>query len=640
MLEKNTSVSERQRYQWPHRPVQKAVILAAGVGNRLRPLTDRLPKCLVPVNGVPILVNTLTHLADSGIRETVIVIGHLKEIILERIGDRFRGMKITYVESERYATTNNIYSLWLAREYLDEDVLLLEADVYFERELLDSLLRARGENHAVVAHHQSWMSGTVVRLDEHDNIETMVESRQQGPDFDYSNTFKTVNIYRFGGRFLREHFLPCLDATITLGNVHDYYETVLNELCNQNGLTLAAVRCDDISWIEIDNQDDLTAANYLFAGKEQRYEYISSLHGDYWRYDFVDHALLYNLYFPPEALLSDLSNHLRDLVLNYPSGQNVIAKLMGTLIDQPSERIIVGNGASELIKVIGRRLKQRLIVPVPSFNEWVNAVPEGLVTESVLEPPTFQLDVERFAREAVDCAADIAIVLNPNNPTSLAVPKADLTWLVEQLAERDILLIIDESFVDFMANAGEVTMETETGQYRNLAVIKSLSKCYGLGGLRLGYLLTDNNRLARAVREEIPIWNINGFAEAFLRLAPRYRKEFARSCELVRVACNGFYRHLSTIPGLTAYQPDANFVLCRLPEDAMSGPELTRKLFVEDNILVKHCAGKTMPEADRYVRIASRTEVENRTLVEALASLLCRKAFKGDAEQITARKGH
>ncbi len=629
MAEKNTSVSERQRYQLPRPQVRKAVILAAGVGDWLHPLMGRLPKCLVPVNGVPILVNTLTHLADSGIRETVIVVGHLKEKILERIGDRFRGMKITYVESERYATTNNIYSLWLAREYLDEDVLLLEADVYFERELLDSLLRARGENHAAVARHQSWMSGTVVRLDEHDNIEAMVESRYQESDFDYSNTFKTVNIYRLGGRFLREHFLPCLDATIASGNVHDYYETVLNEQCCQDGLTMAAVRCDDISWIEIDNQDDLTAANYLFASQEQRYEYISSLHGDYWRYDFVDHALLYNLYFPPEALLHDLSNHLSDLVLNYPSGQNVMARLMATLIDQPSERIIVGNGASELIKVIGRRLKRHLIVPVPSFNEWVNAVPEGLVTESVLEPPTFQLDVERFAREAVDCGADIAIVLNPNNPTSLAVPKADLTWLVERLAERDILLIIDESFIDFMEKAGEATMENETGQYRNLAIIKSLSKCYGIGGLRLGYLLTDNSQFAGAVREEIPIWNINGFAEAFLRLAPRYRKEFARSCHFVRVAYNGLYRHLSTIPGLTAYQPDANFVLCRVPDDAISGPELTRQLFIEHNILVKHCDGKTMPEADRYVRIASRTETENRTLVETLTSLLCQKAFEG-----------
>ena len=110
----------------------------------------------------------------------------------------------------------------------------------------------------------------------------------------------------------------------------------------------------------------------------------------------------------------------------------------------------------------------------------------------------------------------------------------------------------------------------------------------------------------------------------FLRLAARYRKEFARSCQLVRKDRDALYRGLETIAGLTAYRPDANFVLCRLPDGAMSGPELTRRLFIEDNILVKHCASKMMPEADRYVRIASRTEAENQTLIEALRRIIGR----------------
>ncbi|MDP6632427.1 MAG: aminotransferase class I/II-fold pyridoxal phosphate-dependent enzyme, partial [Dehalococcoidales bacterium] len=233
-----------------------------------------------------------------------------------------------------------------------------------------------------------------------------------------------------------------------------------------------------------------------------------------------------------------------------------------------------------------------------------------------------QLDVEKFAREAFDCGADIAVIVNPNNPTSLAAPKTDLVWLAERLAERNILLIVDESFIDFMENCREATMETEIGQYQNLAVIKSLSKCYGIGGLRLGYLLTDNSQFAREVREELPIWNINGFAEMFLRLAPRFRKDFALSCELVGADRTDFYRGLCTIPGLIPYKPEANFVFCRLPDDVVSAPELTRTLFIEENILVKHCAGKTMPEADRYLRIACRTRSENRVLIEALRRIL------------------
>ena len=573
---------------------------------------------------MPVLVNALTHLANAGVRETIIVVGHLKEKIFERVGTRFQGMEIRYVESERYATTNNIYSLWLAREHLNEDILLLEADIFFEQELIDRLVSAKGENQAAVARHQPWMIGTVARVDEQGRIEALVELRDQGADFEYSGTLKTVNVYRFGSDFLRKCFLPRLDSAIAAGNVDDYYEAVLSELCGQDGVGLSAVLCDDVRWIEVDNQDDLAVANYLFANQEQRYEYISNLHGDYWRYNFADHSLLYNLHFPPKALLDDIAAHLGYLVLNYPSGQNILAGLMGTLIDQTPERIVVGNGASELIKVIGRRLKRRLMVAVPSFNEWVNAVPEEYVVESALEPPSFQLDVDRFVRDANDCGAGIAVVVNPNNPTSLAVPKTEVIRLTEQLAERDILLIVDESFINFTEDTRSGSMAPEIERYRNLVIIKSLSKCYGIGGLRLGYLLTDNNQFADAVREEIPIWNVNGFAEMFLRLAARYRKEFARSCELVRKDRDALYRGLETIAGLTAYRPDANFVFCRLPDGAMSGPELTRRLFIEDNILVKHCVGKMMPEADRYVRIASRTEAENQILIEALRRIIRR----------------
>ena len=618
------TVFDRKTYPWPYPIVRKAVILAAGVGNRLRPFTDLSPKCLVPVNGVPILINTLTHLAKAGISQTVIVVGHLREKIIEQVGFRFQGMDITYVASERYATTNNIYSLWLAREHLNEDILLLEADVFFEPELIDRLLGIKGGNQAAVVRHQPGMSGTVVSLGDTGIIESLIESKHQGPDFKYRDTFKTVNIYRFSGEFLRNSFLPRLNAAINAGNVNDYYETVLHELCNQYRLAMTAVPCDDIKWIEIDCMDDLDAANYLFTSQRQRYEHVSKLHGDYWRYDFVDHALLYNLYFPPQALLDEIAGHLRELVLNYPSGQDVLAELMGALVDQPSARIVVGNGVSELIKVISRRLGKRVIVPVPSFNEWVNAAPKGAVIESALLPPYFQLEVDSFVREAVESGADIAVVVNPNNPTALSVPREDLLRLVKQLAGHNIRLIVDESFIDFTRDPQAATMMTEIERYPNLAIVKSLGKCCGAGGLRLGYLLTDNAQFAAAVREEISIWNINSFAEIFLRLAPRYQPQFISSCRRVRMICDALHRRLEAIPGLAAHRTEANFVLCRLPDNAMSGPEFCRRLFIDYNILIKHCAGKSMPQADRYLRIASRTEAENELLVKAIADILNR----------------
>ncbi len=356
--------------------------------------------------------------------------------------------------------------------------------------------------------------------------------------------------------------------------------------------------------------------------REAEYDALESEHGGYWRYGFVDHAYLYNLHFPPESLLEHLGGQMRELVLNYPVAQDVVAALVARLIGQPARRIVVGNGAAELIKIICGDLASKVIVPVPSFNEYANAAHPGGVVEFALDWPSFRLDVDRFADEAIRCGADFAVVVTPNNPTSMLVRRADLLRLLGRLEGYGCTLIVDESFIDFAeAGAGE-SLEKDIGSHDNLAVLKSMSKAYGICGLRIGYLLTSDELLVGRLRAALPIWNINGFAEAFLRLAPGYRQDFAESCESVRADRDAFYEDLEAIPGLTVYRPDANFVLCRLPDDAPSGPEIARRLFVEDGIYIKHCGDKTMPEASRFVRIASRMRDENLELTRALTRLL------------------
>jgi len=620
MSRQSENVAERRPYRGSCPPVRKAIILAAGIGSRLCPFTEHTPKCLAPINGVPILVNMLTHLSDVGVEETIIVVGYLKEKIYDKVGGSFNGMKISYIESDRYATTNNIYSLWLAREHLTEDVILLESDVFFERMLLDHMFANGNRNVAAVARHQSWMSGTVVSLDKEGNIQALLETRYQGPQFDYSKVFKTLNIYLFRRDFLRDQFVPRLEAFINAGDVNQYYEVILHATAYSQQHTMMALLCD-----EIDDESDRLTAEYIFASPEERYEAVAREYGSYWRYGFTDHTYLYNLYFPPEGVFGHMRNHVHDLIESYPVGQDALAGLVGLVINQPAQRIVVGNGASELIKIISGHLCNQLIIPEPSFNEYANAAPEGKITGFALKPPLFQLDVDEFAAEALRCRADVAVVVSPNNPTSLLVPKPDLLRLTRKLAGQDCLLIIDESFIDFVENQDQSTLENEVAEHGNLAVIKSMSKAYGICGLRLGYLLTANQGLATAVRNKVPIWNINGFAEAFLRLLPRYRRDFIESCQKVRSDRDDLYRSLASIPGMTAYKPDANFVFCRLPDEALSAPEVTRRLFTEHDIYVKHCAGKPLPEPDRYLRIASRTKPENHKLIGALRSIITRQ---------------
>ena len=290
--------------------------------------------------------------------------------------------------------------------------------------------------------------------------------------------------------------------------------------------------------------------------------------------------------------------------------------------NQPAERIVVGNGASELIKIVSGHLARRLIVPVPSFNEYANAAPQGRAVEFALEFPSFHLDVDKFAAEAIRAESDVAVVVTPNNPTSMAVPRSDLLHLAKKLSNHDCMLAIDESFIDFIQDRDQATLEYEIEHYPNIAIFKSMSKAYGICGLRIGYMLTANPGFAEAVRKGIHIWNINGFAEEFLRLMPQYREEFIESCKQVRTDRDHLYEKLCNVSRMTVYKPDANFIFCRLPDSALSGPEVTRRLFIEHNMYIKHCQCKTLPDSDRYIRIASRTKAENCRLVEALTDVL------------------
>ncbi|MFY0602024.1 MAG: histidinol-phosphate aminotransferase family protein [Cyclobacteriaceae bacterium] len=359
--------------------------------------------------------------------------------------------------------------------------------------------------------------------------------------------------------------------------------------------------------------------------RSEKYDYIAKQHGGYYRHNFTDHAYLYNLYFPPKAVFTHLKDNIDNLVLNYPMAQDALAELIGEIICQPAVRVIVGNGAAEIIKILSGSLAKKMIVPVPSFNEYANAAPKGHVVEFPLEFPSFQLDVDKFGDEAIRVGADMAVVVTPNNPTSMLVPKADLIRLAEKLKPSNCMLVIDESFLDFSDDKEQISLEQDIAKYPNMAILKSMSKAYGICGLRIGYMLTANADFAKAVRSGIHIWNINGFAEEFLRILPQYQQEFESSCEKVKVDRDVFYNKLCAIDGMTVFKPDANYIYCRLPDAALSGPEVTKRLFIEHNIYIKDSVGKTQPDADRYIRIASRTQEENNTLIDALTDVMYEK---------------
>jgi NDP-sugar pyrophosphorylase family protein len=242
----------------------KAVILAAGVGVRLRPLTDNHPKCLVEVHGKPMLGHQLASLAAAGIDSCVLVVGYLAAQIRERFGDRSDGVDLSYVENERYAVTNNLYSLWLAREALRDDIILIEGDLVFDSGLLADLVRRDESNIAVVDRFGPGMDGTVI-LTKGRVADAMVLKANQGPDFHYGPALKTVNIYKLSRSTMCDLIIPELSRYLAEERTDQYYEAVFSDLVGRGRLELSVLEAEPRRWAEVDTPDDLAAAERLFS---------------------------------------------------------------------------------------------------------------------------------------------------------------------------------------------------------------------------------------------------------------------------------------------------------------------------------------------------------------------------------------
>ncbi|MBV8931909.1 MAG: aminotransferase class I/II-fold pyridoxal phosphate-dependent enzyme, partial [Kutzneria sp.] len=408
----------------------KAVVLAAGLGRRTGLDTA---KPLLPVAGRPILARILSNLAAVGVRETVLVVGHRAQDVRDAIGAEFAGIAISYVESDAYLTTNNAYSLWLAREHLDRDLYLVEGDVVFEPTLLDALAAADGAVASAVSAYRPTMNGTVVALDGHGVMSEVLLPAQQGPELDLAGTYKTVNVHLLRERYLREEFVPGLDELIENGGHGAYYELVIADTVAARRFPVRGVDCTGMPWYEVDDLTDLDAADYLFGRDDDKLAMLQDLHGGYWRYDLIDHCLLYNLYFPPTQLVDELARDFRDALVHYPVGHRALQRLLGAALRQPAERLAVANGASELIKILGELLG-RVALVVPGFNEYEAVFAEDDIHRIHLPAPDFTLDPTDVVEQAVRAGVDAVVITSPNNPTSMSVPRADLVAVAAALA--------------------------------------------------------------------------------------------------------------------------------------------------------------------------------------------------------------
>ena len=600
----------------------QAVILAAGMGKRLKELTQNNTKCMVKVNGQTLIERMLSQLDSKDFSRIVIVVGYEGQKLMDYISTLNIKKPILYVENPIYNKTNNIYSLSLAKNYLcEEDTMLFESDLIFEDSVIDALLEDPRETLALVDKYESWMDGTCVKIADDDSIEAFIPGKKFKFD-EITSYYKTVNIYKFSKHFSQTHYVPFLDAyTKALGN-NEYYEQVLRVITMLDDPEIKAKKLNGQIWYEIDDIQDLDIATSMFTpNSDEKVSLLSARYGGYWRYPrLLDFCYLVNPYFPPQKLIDEIKASFETLITQYPSGMRVNSLLAAKNFDVHVENILVGNGAAELIKALMEQLGGISGFIRPTFEEYPNRYSNENSIYYTPENDNFEYNEDDVINFFNDKKIDNLIIVNPDNPTGNYITKKGLLKLVNWSKNKGIRIIIDESFVDFAEEENTLIEQALLDSNPHLFVMKSISKSYGVPGLRLGVLASGDKKAIELLKKNVSIWNINSFAEFYMQIEEKYKKNYLEALIKIRAERSRYINELSLISGIRVIPSQANYVMIELVGGKTS-KEVTKKLLIEHNILIKDLSSKM--GGKQYLRLAVRNTKDNNLLISALKKVLC-----------------
>lgn len=402
----------------------QAIILAAGMGKRLGEYTQDNTKCMLEVNGVRLIDRTLETLHNVNVSRVVLVVGYKGQNVKDYVGTNYKGIPVEYVDNPIYDKTNNIYSLFLAKDYLlAEDTILLESDIIFESSVVQKLVEDESPNIALVDKYESWMDGTVVTLDEENHITHFIDKEHFRFE-EIKDYYKTVNIYKFSKEFSAKYYVPFLTAYSTALGYNEYYEQVLRVILLLHDAPLKALPLMGEVWYEIDDVQDLDIASGMFAPTEdEHYHSISSRYGGYWRYpQMLDFCYLVNPYFPPQKMIDEIKASFETLMREYPSGMRVNSLLAAKNFGVKSEYILVGNGAAELIKALMENWTGKLGNVLPTFEEYPNRRSDDSLVQYIPQSEGFKYTAGELMEFFDDKDIDTLLLINPDNPSGNYVP--------------------------------------------------------------------------------------------------------------------------------------------------------------------------------------------------------------------------
>lgn len=602
----------------------QAIILAAGMGRRLGELTQNNTKCMLEVNGVRLIDRYLRQLAKYNLNRIVIVAGYERGKLIDYVKQNYPNRNIVFVENPIYDKTNNIYSLALAKDLLcEDDTILMESDLIVEDKIIDLLVEHEDKDLALVAKYEQWMDGTMVRIDDKRRILQFIPKS----GFRYEETadyYKTVNIYKFSREFSARQYVPFLEAYCKVMGNNEYYEQVLSVLTLLQNTTLRALPIGDEKWYEIDDVQDLDIASTLFSEDKNRFELYHKRYGGFWRFPkLIDFCYLVNPFFPPKRMRDEIKQNFDTLLESYPSGMGVNSLLAGKYFGIRQEFVVVGNGAAELIKVVmEEHTNGRVGVIFPTFDEYPNRLKAEQIVQFVPSDKDFGYTADELMEYYADKRLSLLMLVNPDNPSGHFMPQNDVLRLSAWCEDRGIRLLVDESFVDFTDEYEQNSLlhNDILAHHRNLMVMKSISKSYGVPGLRLGVFASSDTNLIQRIKKEVSIWNINSFGEFYMQIYGKYENDYRQACRKFREVRKTFYEALQEVDFLRVIPSQANYFLCEVTRK-YSSAELC-ELLIERNIVISNCGKKKHMDGRNLVRLAVRDEADNARLVAVLKSLM------------------
>lgn len=600
----------------------QAMILAAGMGRRMKKYTKHHTKCMIEVGGKTLLTRVVEALEYAGIKKLIMVVGYEADVLKEYVEAQSFPLEIEYVYNYDYATTNNIYSLFLAKEHLiQDDTILLESDLVFDKQLIKNVIMTEDKNIVVAAKYEQWMDGTMVLLDSNRNIIDFVDKTQFNYD-DVDKYYKTVNIYKFSKEFSQKQYIPFMEAYLKAYGTNQYYEQVLKTVAHIRNSELKAMLLCDENWYEIDDAQDLDIADTMFSeptASLKQYEYHF---GGYWRFPKVkDYCYLVNPYYPPQKMIDQMKYFFQILCEQYPSGMNIQRLNAASMFNLDEEYLLVGNGAAELINVLGKILKGRVSIGVPSFNEYIRCFKKCIIQTIDNAVNDYDYSLESILAEIEH--TDNLLIVNPDNPSGAFLTFEELQEILEKCKAKGVNCVVDESFIDFADQEIRYTLLKEDilDKYPQLIVIKSVSKSYGVPGLRLGVMATANSEIKEQMLENMAIWNINSFAEYYLQIQRLYKSSYVASCNKIAEQRAYMLQELRKIECLKVYSSQANYIMCKV-DGKLSSKELAARLLKEYNILIKDLSDKKGFSKKSFIRVAVKNVEENQYFLNSLKEII------------------